>query len=276
MKHAIHMLHSMTGTQMNSFLITTASGKVIAIDGGLRRDAAYFLEYLRTLTGQAVPHIDVWFLTHPHLDHIDAFMEIMQHHRDEVTVGEVRFQFPSREFMALEDQSAVQTMTDFYEVLPLFADKVRFTSGGTVLEVGEAKFTILYSHDSEFTGNVCNNSSLVFRMDLGGKSAIFTGDCGVEAGQKLVRLWGDTGLLCADICQMAHHGQNGCDRPFYEAVAPQVCLWCAPLWLWNNDRGKGFNTHIWKTVEVRGWMQDIGATVNLTIADGTQVYEWEG
>ena len=175
MKNAIHMLHSITNTQMNSFLITTASGKIIAIDGGLRGDALYFLEYLRSLTGQEVPHIDVWFLTHPHLDHIDAFMEIMEHHREELTVGEIRFGFPSREFMALEDKSAVQTMTEFYEILPLFADKVRFTSGGTVLEVGEAKFTVLYSHDSEFTHNVCNNSSLVFRLELGGKSAIFTG-----------------------------------------------------------------------------------------------------
>ena len=46
MKNAIHMLHSITNTQMNSFLITTASGKIIAIDGGLRGDALYFLEYL--------------------------------------------------------------------------------------------------------------------------------------------------------------------------------------------------------------------------------------
>ena len=123
MKNAIHMLHSITNTQMNSFLITTASGKIIAIDGGLRGDALYFLEYLRSLTGQEIPHIDVWFLTHPHLDHIDAFMEIMEHHRDALTVGEIRFGFPSVEFMALEDQSAVGTLGEFYRVLPLFADR---------------------------------------------------------------------------------------------------------------------------------------------------------
>ena len=273
MKNAIHMLHSITNTQMNSFLITTASGKIIAIDGGLRGDATYFLEYLRGVSGQEIPHIAVWFLTHPHLDHIDAFMEIMEYHRDALTVGEIRFGFPSVEFMALEDQSAVGTLGEFYRLLPLFADKVRFTSGGTVLEVGEAKFTVLYSHDSEFTHNVCNNSSLVFRLELGGKSAIFTGDCGVEAGQKILRMWGESGLLKADICQMAHHGQNGCDRAFYEAVSPEICLWCTPLWLWNNDRGKGFNTHIWKTVEVRGWMDEIGVKTNLKICDGTQVLE---
>ena len=82
-----------------------------------------------------------------------------------------------------------------------------------------------------------------------------------------------SGLLKADICQMAHHGQNGCDRAFYEAVSPEICLWCTPLWLWNNDRGKGFNTHIWKTVTVRGWMDEIGVKTNLKICDGTQVLE---
>ena len=51
MTNAIHMLKSVTNIQMNSFIITTESGKVIAIDGGQRANAAYFLEYLRELTG---------------------------------------------------------------------------------------------------------------------------------------------------------------------------------------------------------------------------------
>jgi hypothetical protein len=70
---------------------------------------------------------------------------------------------------------------------------------------------------------------------------------------------------------MAHHGQNGVDRAFYEAVSPRGCLWCAPAWLYNNDIGKGYNTHVWRTVEVRGWMEEIGATEHYVIKDGLQV-----
>ena len=130
MKHAIHMLKSVTDGQMNSFLITTESGKVIAIDGGRREDADYFLRYLRELTGTQVPHVDAWFLTHPHCDHIDAFMEIMEKHEGELTVDRVYFNFPSAYFMTLEpDYSAADTIGEFYACLPHFADKVCFCFG---------------------------------------------------------------------------------------------------------------------------------------------------
>lgn len=273
MKNAIHMLKTVTGTQMNSFLIATESGKIIAIDGGFRQDAPYFLQYLRELTQTDVPHIDAWFLTHPHRDHIYAFTEIMENHLNELTVGNVYFNFPSIQFIAREEPTEEETMRDFFSVLPRFADKIRICSGGDRYTIGEAQIDVLYSTDFELNRNVGNNASLVFRMTLGGKTALFTGDCGVEAGRKVLRLWKDRGMVKADICQMAHHGQNGCEREFYEAVAPSVCLWCTPQWLWDNDAGEGYNTHIWQTVVVRGWMDELGVKTHYVIKDGTQVCE---
>jgi hypothetical protein len=41
-------------------------------------------------------------------------------------------------------------------------------------------------------------------------------------------------------------------------VRPSVCIWCAPEWLWNNDRGGGFDTDIFTTVTTRRWMDEIG------------------
>ena len=38
MKNTIHMLDAVTGTQMNSFIITTEGGKVIVIDGGFSQN----------------------------------------------------------------------------------------------------------------------------------------------------------------------------------------------------------------------------------------------
>lgn len=273
MKNAIHMLKSVTNVQMNSFIITTESGKIIAIDGGFRQDAPYFLEYLRELTGEAVPHIDAWFLSHPHCDHIYAFIEIMENHFDALTVDTVYFNFPSIQFIAMREHDEEKTMKEFYAQLPKFADKAYFCSGGDRYDIGEAQIDVLYSPDFEINRNVGNNASIVFRMTLGGKTVMFTGDCGVEAGQKILRLWKDKGMVKADICQMAHHGQNGCDKEFYEAVAPDTCLWCTPKWLWDNDAGKGYNTHIWQTIVVRGWMDEIGVKTHYVIKDGTQVCE---
>ena len=40
--------------------------KVIAIDGGHRQDACYFINYLKEITGAEKPFIDAWFFTHAH------------------------------------------------------------------------------------------------------------------------------------------------------------------------------------------------------------------
>ena len=267
MKNAIHMLTSVIDTICNSFIITTEDGRVIAIDGGYQQETDHFLAVLKELTGSEKPHIDAWFLTHPHDDHLNNFFNIMEHRPDEVDVERIYLNFPSKGFFegtVGRDDSAAGTMEDFYRVLPLIADRVRILSGGDELTVGAARIRVLYSQDFEI--KECNNSSLVFRMDLGGRSALFTGDCGLEAGEKILRLWGDTGLLDCEICQMAHHGQNGCARSFYEAVKPEICLWPTPSWLWTNHDGKG----PYKTLETRRWMEELGVRENLVNKDGDQ------
>ena len=276
MKNQIHVLENKDNhRQMQSIIITTEGGKVIAIDGGRRENADYFIEYLKEITGQDIPVIDAWFLTHAHNDHLPAFFEIIQNRRSEVVVGTIFYNLPSIQYYKRipgeEDEDGAETTRKFFELLPIFADRVCVASGGDTYEIGDAKFEILYSAETDIETNICNNASLVFKMTLGGKTVMFTGDCGVEAGNKILARYGESGILKCDVCQMAHHGQEGCSREFYEAVAPTECLWCTPDWLWNNDRGKGFNTHIYQTVEVRGWMEAIGVKKNYVTMDGTQV-----
>ena len=271
MKNAITMLHSVVDTICNSFLITTEDGKLIAVDGGYEKETEHFLEVLKATAGSEKPHVDAWFLTHAHDDHVNCFFDILENHPDALTVGKVYLNFPSKGFFEGSDASAAQTMEDFYRVLPKFADKMRILCGGDTLEVGAAKFRVFYSQDFEIRANCCNNSSLVFRMDLGGKSVLFTGDCGVEAGEKVLRLWGDSGLLDCDIVQMAHHGQNGVSKAFYEAVKPEICLWPTPSWLWTNCDGTG----PYRTLEVRGWMEELGVRENYVNMNGTQVISLE-
>lgn len=272
MNNSIHLLHSQTPIQMESFIITTADGRIIAIDGGHREDARYFVDYLKKLTGEERPRIDAWFLTHSHKDHVSAFFEVVQNMSDEVEIGKVYYNFPSVQFLLRgHDRNAAKTAEEFYGLLPLFADKICIVSSGDTYEIGEAKIEILYTTDPEITSNATNNSSTVFKMTLGGKTALFLGDCGVQAGDKILAKYAGTDMLDCDICQMAHHGQQGVTKEFYEAVRPEICLWCTPKWLWENDAGKGFNTHVFKTVEVREWMEELGVKKNYIDMDGTQV-----
>lgn len=276
MKNAIHLLQTQTPIQMQSNIITTSDGKVIAVDGGHKQDACYFIDYLKKITGQEKPLIDAWFLTHAHNDHFDCFFEVIENHFDEVEIGKIYFNIPSPQFFdnaPHRDSDSVRTAAKFYELLPRFADKIVIVFGGDKYEIGEAKIDILYTPDYDIVANVGNNSSIIFKVTLGDKTILMLADAGVESGNKLLAKYKGTGMLKADVCQMAHHGQAGVTKEFYTEVAPKVCLWCAPKWLWDNDAGKGFNTHCFRTVEVRQWMDEIGSVEkNIVDMDGTQEY----
>lgn len=265
-KNTIHMLNSVTDTICNSFIITTEDGKLIVIDGGYDSETQSFLSNLKRISGEERPHVNAWFLTHPHSDHVNCFFDVMEHRSNEVDVEKIYCNFPSRGFLE-DDESAAKTMDDFYRVLPLIATKIRIVCGGDTLQIGSARFIILYSQDFEIKN--CNNSSLVFRMELGGKSVLFTGDSEEAAGEKILRLWKDLGLLNCDICQMSHHGQNGLSREFYKAVSPEICLWPTPSWLWTNHHGRG----PYKTLTTRWWMRKLKVKKHCIMKDGVQVIE---
>jgi beta-lactamase superfamily II metal-dependent hydrolase len=61
-------------------------------------------------------------------------------------------------------------------------------------------------------------------MESGGKSVMFTGDSEKEAGEKILRIRKETGLLKCDICQMSHHGKTVLNAIFMKQFLPiSVC-----------------------------------------------------
>ena len=271
MKNTVYQLNSATGGQMNSYLVTTADGSVIAVDGGYCEDAENFLAHLREITGAEVPHVDAWFLSHAHEDHIDCFNEIVEKYGDRLTVGKIYYNFPSAQFLCRES-GYCKAIMDFNRLLPRFADKIEIVYRGDEYDVGDAHIEILYTPNGELPGYI-NNTSVVFMLTLGGKRMLFLGDAEPAEGDRLLALYKGTGKLKADYVQMAHHGQGGVEREVYEEIAPTACFWCAPDWLWNNDGGRGFNTHDFKTVIVRGWMEELGVKEHYVLMDGTQKVE---
>ena len=261
-QNAVHMLKSVKHTIGDSFIITTEDGKVIVIDGGDADDVGYFLAYLKTVTGQARPHIDAWFLSHPHDDHCNVFLHVVAEDDCPVGFDKVYANFAeSPAFYEGADSWAVGVLNRYYRLLPRFADKAAELKDGDVFFIGAAKFTVFCTFNPAWKS--CNAASTVMRMDLGGKSVMFTGDADVETGDYVLRKYGGSGLLRCDVCKMAHHGQDGVSRSFYEAVAPEICLWPTPAWVWNNRGGR------LKTPEVRGWIEALGVKENHIAKDGS-------
>lgn len=262
-RNAVHMLKSVTDTICDSFIITTDDGKVIVIDGGHKTETDYFIEYLKAVTGEKKPHIDAWFLSHAHDDHCEVFLEVVENRSGEVSFDRVYANFPEASFYDGYDEWAFTVLTDYYRLLPAFENKAAELKEGDVFNIGSAKFTVFYTFNPEWRN--CNEGSTIMRMDLGGVSVMFTGDAGTNAGNYVVGKYADSSLLECDICKMAHHGQDGVDRNFYEAVAPEVCLWPTPSWVWDNRNGN------LKTLEVRAWMEDLGVKKNYVAKDGSSI-----
>ena len=75
MQTTLYMLHQQSNFQMMSFIIQTSEGKLIVIDGGMPMDGDHLVDTLIQLGGPQ-PTVDMWILTHPHVDHIGALLDI--------------------------------------------------------------------------------------------------------------------------------------------------------------------------------------------------------
>ena len=262
-QNAIHMLHSVTDTIGDSFIITTEDGKVIVIDGGHKTETDYFINYLKAATGQKKPHIDAWFLSHPHDDHCEVFLEIMENRSCALSFDKVYANFPEASFYEGVDDWAVTISAAYNRLLPSLGNKAARLSEGDVFRIGAAQFTVFYTFNPAWKN--CNEGSTIMRMDLAGTSVMFTGDAGVNAGNYVVEKYGNSGLLHCDYCKMAHHGQDGVNQNFYEAVAPDVCIWPTPTWVYENTNGN------LKTEETRAWVKELGVKKEYKSFEGSVV-----
>jgi beta-lactamase superfamily II metal-dependent hydrolase len=257
-------LPEQTYSQMMSYVIRTPSGKIVVIDGGMPGDAPYLRGFLAALGN----HVDVWFLSHPHDDHMGAITEILNKPGD-LKIGRIYASMPDakwiREVVTADEQDAIAL---FQKSLGAAGKTAIDLKLGQTMNIDGVKFEVLGVRNSEIHPNPLNNSSIVLRVSDSAKSILFLGDLGPEGGEKLLR-GKYAGRLHADYVQMAHHGQNGVGLPVYEAIRPTYCLWPTPTWLWdNNINGKGKGTGPWKTLEVRQWMEDLHVKHSYVSEDG--------
>ncbi len=245
-------LKEQTPSQMMSYVIRTDAGRVIVIDGGTAGDAKHLAEVIAGLGN----HVSLWFLTHPHSDHTDALVTIL---RDpgELRIDTIYASMPTAEWM--QEHGSAAELAVYQRTCAVFAETGRAL---TELELGQEitidglLIEVLGIKNPEITANPVNNQSIILKLSGQGRTVLFTGDIGVEAGRKaLAGPYADR--LRADYVQMAHHGQNGADEAFYRHVGATQCLWPTPLWLWENDNGGGKGSGPWRTLEVRAWMDKL-------------------
>jgi len=256
-------LSSQTGTHMNGYVLLTAGQEVIVIDGGMTGDAPY----LRGFLGALGNRVHAWFISHPHLDHVDALTAVLRDPAG-IRIDAVYGSLPDESWMREHDDGgSLATLQSLNAAAAGSGHRVRELRPGQRIGFDGATFEVLGVRNPELTANPVNNQSAVWRVDGGGSSILFLGDLGAEGGAKL--LAGPyRGRLRADYVQMAHHGQSGVEEAFYQAVAPSFLLWPTPGWLWENDNGGGRNSGPWQTLTVRGWMEKLDIRKHYVSKDG--------
>ncbi len=252
----VWQLPSQVNTIGNSYVFRTDGGKIAVMDGGVDAETSYLRGFLAALGNK----VDVWFISHPHLDHIGALMEILKDPKD-IKIGKICHSGFSSQLCSAEPDNK-EKAEEFYVLLKKSGiTVVDVKEAGLMINLDQTSFKILGITNEDILVNPYNNSSMIIRVQDHSKSMLFLGDCGKEEGDRLLSGPYRKELDC-DYIQMAHHGQQGVSRDFYRTVKFKACLWPTPSWVYNNDIGKGFNTHILKTVEIRELIDSLGIQTN--------------
>ena len=97
--------------QMLSYVVQTADGKLIVVDGGNTDDGLYLKNFL----ADRGSHVDSWFITHTHRDHTDALSWILSN-QDNLVIDEIYAAVPPSEWIQqyydANTLEAYQTLTN--------------------------------------------------------------------------------------------------------------------------------------------------------------------
>ena len=247
---SLTQISSATDTIGESYLMKTAGGNVIMVDGGFATD----VEKLRGHLAKVGNHVDLWFITHPHEDHMEALATILNDPQG-ITIDKVIYSRVTDAFLDNEQGSA-EAARSYYRALDNFMDGTDFINlhqPGQRFDIDGIGIMILSVADLDIPVKHYNEQSMILRMWDDTKSVVFLGDSEVERGNLVLAQYKD--YLDCDYLQMAHHGQSGCSEEFYKAINFRVCLWPTPSWVWAPAEGSWL-----KTWDTRRWMDEKGIT----------------
>ena len=257
--------------QGDAHLIQTRKGKNILIDTGHLDPARKAL--VPFLQSKGIKKIDTVFITHPHKDHYDGLLAILE---SGIPITNVYFNMPDKQVCDVE----IPWGCDYEHILSyrkmLEANQVNLLEArsSTVFDLGFASsLKILYAFDGVNTpvGRTdVNDMSYIMLLKHGFNTALFTGDLNAKLGDYLAKEGKD---LKTDILKLPHHGTEGAaPDAFFAAASPKDVLVPSPALLWCSQR----------SVRMKNWVESRkiptyvnGFSGNVTVKMGFFNYQIE-
>lgn len=181
-------------------LIETAAGQTILIDGGGTRDNRFDIGrsvLAPYLWDRSISTLDLVILSHPHPDHMNGLVSVLRN-------------FTVREVWGSGIDTDLPGYAEFAKVIRQRKIPFRTVAAGDRVRVGEADLAVVHPGPSfrQRAGKAYaaeNDRSLVVRMELSGRSFLFTGDIHAAGERELLRNVPD---LAADVVKVPHHGSR--------------------------------------------------------------------
>ena len=204
----------------DSYLIVFPNGETMLVDTGYAMQQPWLIGNLKRMGigGEENP-LDYLLITHPHSDHQGAFYS-PQPFFDEIQVKQVY-----HNKLVVSGSTTAAMVENFCTARNIPCTSLK---QGTELDFGAVHMEVLWpAADTEsvtITSGKINDNSMVFRLDYGEHSALFTGDIYVEAETQILNSI-DHSKLDVDFLKVPHHGWNtSSSADFVNAVSPQIAV----------------------------------------------------
>ena len=213
------------------YLVQAPDGTATLVDTGCPTTGESVL--IPALEQFGVRRLKQIIITHQHTDHIGGLPALLAD--PEIDIGQILWAPIPDEFLAKYAPDEYRIELPFSKVALEMAarrdisvrelvlgESLDFGGGVTGKVIGMPRPTI------EVPGYV-NNNSVVFRLQYGDFSMLFTGDQQREEEEWLLGI-GET--IVSDVLKVGHHGGNGSTCPqFLDTVKPQVAMTTSPEWV---------------------------------------------
>lgn len=246
------------------FVFQTKEGKLIVFDGGYPEEAERLIRVLQMLSGEEIPTVSAWFLSHLHVDHYGVYCRLCtdENLRRQLKVERFYCNLLSEEFYVKTCREAASLYAipraTCLESGNTVGAEVVTVQTGDVIRIDELSFEILHVPDEAYGADMnINDSSVVCRLVTEeGQSILFLGDAEFVCSNDL--LLNHREQLRSDVVQVGHHGCGNVSRECYEAIGARAYLWPVGEKFWYGESGEGLNTHNVGVARYRTHMKELG------------------
>ena len=257
---------------MSCLIFRSSDGRLALLDGGRPQDAEHVIEILEAITYPEKPHISLWFFSHMHIDHYGLYREICKYPElsERIEVDAFLAHLLPEEFYSSVSRepnpSFVEMRKMIIESEGRICKKYIQVTEGEEYELGDLKFKVIHTPTMEFAEQMnMNDSSVVYRLDVGNQRILFLSDSEYVTSKDLMKNHLDE--IKADVVQVGHHGCGNVSKECYEAIGANVYLWQTGNKFWYSECGEGLNTHNTGVIRTRAYMMECGARLQNVYRD---------